>query len=84
MSDSSNCVGAYEAKTHLAALLQRVEAGEEIVITRHGAPVARLAPVNRVYTPAERREAIARIEQLRSQLDLGGLKIRDLIDEGRR
>jgi prevent-host-death family protein len=84
MSNGSSHVGAYEAKTHLAALLERVEAGEEIVITRHGAPVARLAPINRIHTPDERREAISRIEQLRSQIDLGGLRIRDLIDEGRR
>ena len=33
-------VGAYEAKTHLPALLRRVEAGETITITKHGKPVA--------------------------------------------
>ncbi|HLJ05195.1 MAG TPA: type II toxin-antitoxin system prevent-host-death family antitoxin, partial [Acetobacteraceae bacterium] len=33
-------VGAYEAKTHLSELLDRVERGEQIVITRHGRPVA--------------------------------------------
>lgn len=38
-------VGAYEAKTHLPALLARVEAGETVTITRHGHPVARLVPV---------------------------------------
>lgn len=38
-------VGAFEAKTHLSALLQRVEAGEQITITKHGRPVARLVPV---------------------------------------
>jgi prevent-host-death family protein len=37
-------VGAFEAKTHFASLLERVAKGEEIVITRHGTPVARLAP----------------------------------------
>jgi len=35
----------YEAKTHLSRLLERAEAGEEIIITRHGRPVARLGPV---------------------------------------
>lgn len=35
-------VGAFEAKTKLSELLDRVERGEEIVITRHGKPVARL------------------------------------------
>ena len=37
-------VGAFEAKTHLAALLDAVSAGEQITITRHGGPVARLVP----------------------------------------
>lgn len=42
-------VSVHEAKTHLSRLLQRVEAGEEVVIARDGHPVARLVPV------AERR-----------------------------
>jgi len=43
----SKTVGAYEAKTRLSELLERVEAGEEITITKHGAPVARLVPVKK-------------------------------------
>ncbi len=35
-------IGAFEAKNTLGALLDRVEKGEEIVITRHGKPVARM------------------------------------------
>ena len=38
-------IGAFEAKTHLSALLDRVEKGEELTITRRGVPVARLVPV---------------------------------------
>jgi prevent-host-death family protein len=38
-------VGAFEAKTHLSELLAKVEEGEEITITKHGRPVARLIPV---------------------------------------
>jgi len=38
-------VGAFEAKTHLSSLLQRVEAGEVVTITKHGRPIARLVPV---------------------------------------
>ena len=38
-------VGSYEAKTHLADLLKRVEAGEHITIAKHGRPVAVLVPV---------------------------------------
>ena len=38
-------IGAFEAKNKLGSLLDRVESGEEIVITRHGKPVARLIPI---------------------------------------
>ena len=38
-------IGAYEAKTHLPRLLDRVAQGESLTITRHGRPVARLVPV---------------------------------------
>ncbi len=37
-------IGAFEAKTHLPKLLQRVEAGERFIITRHSRPVAELIP----------------------------------------
>lgn len=81
---SRNTVGAYEAKTHLSELLEQVEAGREITITKHGAPVAKLVPVGRQATTAERAAAIRRIQNLASDLSLGGLKIKDLISEGRR
>jgi prevent-host-death family protein len=77
-------VGAYEAKTHLSELLEKVEAGEEITITKHGAPVAKLVPVKKEVTPEERIAAIKRIQNLASGLSLGRLKIKDLISEGRR
>ena len=44
-------VGVHEAKTHLSKLLERALAGEEIVITRSGEPVARLVPVQRKRKP---------------------------------
>jgi prevent-host-death family protein len=40
-------VNVYEAKSKLSALLVRVEAGDDVVIARHGRPVARLVPVDR-------------------------------------
>ena len=43
MTKSANVVGVHEAKTHLSRLLERVEAGEEIIIQRRGTPVARLS-----------------------------------------
>ena len=80
----TNTVGAYEAKTHLSALLEKVEAGAEITITKHGSPVAKLVPVKRKTTVEERAAAIAGIRKLSAGLSLGGLKIKDLIAEGRK
>ncbi|HEX3885177.1 MAG TPA: type II toxin-antitoxin system prevent-host-death family antitoxin [Stellaceae bacterium] len=74
-------VGAYEAKTHLPALLERVARGEEVTITKHGKAVARLVPVERPSIE-RRREAIARIKELRKGQTLG-MSLRDAINEGR-
>ncbi len=41
-------VNVHQAKTHLSRLLERVEAGEEIIVARNGKAVARLVPVGRV------------------------------------
>ncbi len=76
-------VGAFEAKTHLAQLLDQVERGETVTITRHGRPVARLVPVGG-SSRDERRRAIAQLKELRSGQTLGGVSVRELIDEGRR
>ncbi|MFZ0978268.1 MAG: type II toxin-antitoxin system prevent-host-death family antitoxin [Candidatus Acidiferrales bacterium] len=84
MRRSKNTIGAYQAKTHLSKLLEKVGAGEEIVITRHGAAVAKLVPVKKETTAEERAAAIARIQKLGASLSLGGLKVKDLIAEGRR
>lgn len=83
-SQNTNIVGACEAKTHLSKLLEKVEAGEEITVTKHGAPVAKLVPVKKAASAEERRAAIARIEKLATGISLGGLRVKDLIREGRR
>lgn len=77
-------VGAYEAKTKLSALLDRVEQGEHISISRYGRVVAVLSPppggVERTVG-----EAIDGILELRQGRPLGDdLTVRDLIDAGRR
>jgi prevent-host-death family protein len=84
LTTHSNTIGAYEAKTHLAQLLEKVAAGEEITITRHGTAIARLVPVRRKATIEERAAAIARIQKLSQSITLGGLKIKDMISEGRK
>jgi prevent-host-death family protein len=76
-------VGAFEAKTHFASLLERVAKGEEIVITRHGTPVAKLAPLAGVC-PERVRATIVRLKEFSEGQTLSGLSIRDLREEGRR
>lgn len=78
-------IGAFEAKNRLGTLLDMVEQGEEITITRHGKPVARLvAHRNDDGKRRQALEAVARIRELRKGLTLGGLDIKELINEGRR
>ncbi|HLY89360.1 MAG TPA: type II toxin-antitoxin system prevent-host-death family antitoxin [Acetobacteraceae bacterium] len=81
-------VGAYEAKTHLSELLDRVERGEQIVITRHGRPVARLVPEGREDVE-EALTALDRITARRKALAARGVRLtqaemRALREEGRR
>ncbi|MGD0913051.1 MAG: type II toxin-antitoxin system prevent-host-death family antitoxin [Terracidiphilus sp.] len=63
--------GAFEAKNKLGALLDRVERGEEIVITRHGKPVARLVPNLGGIDRAQARAAFDRIRARAVHLKAG-------------
>ena len=76
-------IGAYEAKTHLSQLLERVGRGERITITRHGVPVAVLVPPSQtnLENPAD---VITRLKTFRANHTLGDLTLRELIEEGRR
>jgi prevent-host-death family protein len=77
-------VGAYEAKTHLPALLKEVARGGEIVITRREKPVARLVPITPVPS-VSRKELVARMRAFRKTHRLPkGETVRDLIEAGRR
>jgi prevent-host-death family protein len=82
LEDDMRTVGAFEAKTHLSQLLDAVEQGEEIVITRRGKEVARLVKARPV--DAAGVSALAQIRELSKGQTLGGVSIRALIDEGRR
>ena len=76
-------VGAYEAKTHLPRLLDRVAQGESLTITRHGRPVARLVPVASGREQA--REAMAQIVRRRRQIERVPLaELLESIHEGHR
>jgi prevent-host-death family protein len=76
-------VGAFEAKNRLGQLLDWVEAGEEVLITRRGKVVARMVPPGMASDRERGRQAAARIRELRKGVNLGGLAIKDLIGEGR-
>ena len=76
-------IGAYEAKTHLPKLLERVMKGERITITKHGVPVAILQPPLHLRK-TEPRKVIAELRKFREKHTLKGLSIRDMIEEGRR
>jgi prevent-host-death family protein len=76
-------VGVYEAKTRLSTLLDRVAKGEKITITRHGVPVAVLGPPPNTEKPDVRR-AVEELKRFRKGRSLGGVTIRELIEEGRR
>jgi prevent-host-death family protein len=76
-------VGAYEAKTHLPKLLERVIKGERITITKHGVPVAVLQPMDS-SKKVEPKYVISELRKFREKHSLKGIAIRDMIEEGRR
>jgi prevent-host-death family protein len=76
-------VGAYEAKTHLPKLLERVMKGERITITKHGVPVAVLEPPD-LGKAVDTKTVIAELRRFRDTHSLGGPSLRDMIEEGRR
>lgn len=78
-----NSIGAFEAKTHLSNLLKRVAEGETIQITKHGIPVAMLAPLP-PYRKKNLRVLADEIRRSRKGITLGKIRIQNLIIEGRR
>lgn len=81
-------ISAFEAKTRFGELLDRVSRGEEIVITRHDKPVARIVPEGRPSL-AQTKRAVKEMRALRQEMVDRGFKpltnkeIRDAINEGR-
>lgn len=78
--------GTFEAKNRLSALLDMVEAGEEVTITRNGKPVARMVPVPTAHDVEKAQVAVAALRELRKSVepDPDGLTVRDYIEMGRR
>jgi prevent-host-death family protein len=84
--NAKNHVGAFDAKTRFGDLLDRVEQGEIIVITRHGHPVARLVPCDETIDRDRARAAAERLMKFGDDEGIRlpkGVSIEDLINEGR-
>lgn len=85
-------VGTFEAKTKFSELLDKVEQGEEVVVTRHGKAVARIVPEAvdadaasaRAREILERRLAIGKRLAVSGQLPISAREMREWIQEGRR
>jgi prevent-host-death family protein len=81
-------IGIFEAKTHLSSLVDEVEKGREVVITRHGRPVAKLVRAQSELTEeqvARRRQAIAELRKIAKRLNIRATheEIKSWIEEGR-
>ena len=79
---SASSVGAYEAKTHLPRLLDQVENGDVVTITKHGRAVARLVPVS--SRPSSPDSVIAELRAARVGVRRGTDSVREMVEEGRR
>jgi prevent-host-death family protein len=81
---ASPSIGLFEAKTHLSELVARAEQGEEVIITRHNRPVARIVPfVEATAAPDARRAALDGLLKAAAGRRLG-LDWKALRDEGRK
>lgn len=78
-------IGVYDLKNRLSSVLEEVMAGREVTVTRHGHPIARIAPVVR-STEEDRASAITELHALSENVQPmpPGMTLRDLIDDGRR
>jgi prevent-host-death family protein len=76
-------IGAFEAKTHFSALLEKVEKGEQVIITKHGHPVAKLVPTGG-SDREQSKQTIERIKAFSKKHTLGKINWKVLRDEGRR
>lgn len=76
-------VGAYEAKTHLSRLLKQVSSGEEVVITNHHVPIAKLIPFLNVGRKSK-DSAIQAMKKFSNGRKLRDSSISELIAEGRK
>jgi prevent-host-death family protein len=77
-------IGAFDAKTHLAALLDRVAKGESITITRHGVPAAKLVPVGGSEPKLTHEQIVEGMRALRRRVKSDTMSVREMVQQGRR
>jgi prevent-host-death family protein len=76
-------VGSFDAKTHFSELIKKVEKGEQIIITKHGHPVAKIVPIQ-VISKEKSKSVIQELLDFSKSHTLGGLDWKELRDEGRK
>lgn len=76
-------IGAFEAKTHLSQLLQDVQKGNEITITKRGKPIARLTPIKENENKVKIKDILHEFDSIRNKVK-GNVNIRKYISAGRK
>ncbi len=82
MKLKDNTVSSFDAKTHLSQLLQEVEKGQSITITRRGKPIARLVPAQQ-ETDLSVDQIVADLGAIRNSVK-GTCDVKELIRDGRK
>jgi len=83
MDSNTEVVSAFEAKTRLSELLRETEKGVSFRILRRGKEVARLIPPSKEDKKRELKQVLTSFQEVRRRVP-GKIKIRELIEEGRR
>ena len=76
-------VSTADAKNNLSALLGEVARGNEVTITKRGVPVAKLVPATPSFDREKARRAATGLREASRGVKLGGIKIKELVNEGR-
>jgi prevent-host-death family protein len=80
----TNTIGAFDAKTKLSELLDRVRQGENFIITHRGVPVAKLGPIENTSTKHDPDALFAQFKEFQDAHPLRGMTTRHLINEDRK
>ncbi len=76
-------ISTFDAKNKLSALLDDVSRGAEITITRRGVPIAKLVPIGPGFDREKAQKVAADLRAASRGVILGGISIKELVEEGR-